>query len=308
MAKKMVNETHVEGRLYDHDLELKTSGDKSKNPGTTFIAGTINIATDEDCLNIVPVHFTYVTATTKTGKPNATFGTLQNIITGNYKTMMGSSKDEAVKLRVDSVIALNEFYSDNNGSTEPTLVSVKRNEGGFVHVTNELKEVEKDRNTFKCDIVINKVRRIEADEEKNITEKVIISGAVFDFRNSLMPVEFITTGVGAMDYFENLELPAFTQVWGNQISETVVRTYTEESAFGEPLVREVKSNRKDFLITGARKDTYEWDDESTITVNEINEAATNREIYLADVKRRYMEYKNGGATKPAIAATTEFNF
>lgn len=41
--------------------------------------------------------------------------------------------DRATKLRVDSAIGLNEFFSTRTGTEE--LVSVKRNEGGFVHVT-----------------------------------------------------------------------------------------------------------------------------------------------------------------------------
>ena len=81
---KLKNECHIEGYLYEHALEKKVSGEKSKNPGTEFISGTVSIATDEDILNIVPVHFTYVTALTASGKPNATFATLSNIIDGTY--------------------------------------------------------------------------------------------------------------------------------------------------------------------------------------------------------------------------------
>ena len=77
--KKMINATHIEGVLYQHDLELKTSGENSKNPGTEFIAGNIEIATDDAGINIVPVHFTYVTATTAKGKVNDTFNTLKKL-------------------------------------------------------------------------------------------------------------------------------------------------------------------------------------------------------------------------------------
>ena len=63
MKKTMINQTHIEGVLYEHALEAKVSGDTSKNPGTPFITGTISIATDDAMTNIVPVHFTYTTAT-----------------------------------------------------------------------------------------------------------------------------------------------------------------------------------------------------------------------------------------------------
>ena len=311
---KVKNETHIEGYLYEHNLEKKVSGEKSKNPGTEFISGTISIATDEDILNIVPIHFTYVTALTSSGKPNATFATLSNIVDGTYDTVMNSGKDNAAKIRVDSAIGLNEFYSDRNGQEE--LVSTKRNEGGFVHlVTDGLVDDVKNRNTFKCDMLITNVRHIDADEEKNLPEKAIVRGAIFDFRKSLLPVEFTAVNPGAINYFEGLDAsnsnPVFTQIWGRQVSETVVRTITEESAFGDPHVREVKSNRKDWVITGARPEPYEWDDESTLTAAEVNEAGKERELMLAALKQRQDEYKaskNTVTSKVTIPTNSSFNF
>lgn len=311
---KVKNECHIEGYLYEHNLEKKVSGEKSKNPGTEFISGTISIATDEDILNIVPIHFTYVTALTASGKPNATFATLSNIVDGTYDTVMNSGKDNAAKIRVDSAIGLNEFYSDRNGQEE--LVSTKRNEGGFVHlVTDGLVDDVKNRNTFKCDMLITNVRHIDADEEKNLPEKAIVRGAIFDFRKSLLPVEFTAVNPGAINYFEGLDAsnsnPVFTQIWGRQVSETVVRTITEESAFGDPHVREVKSNRKDWVITGARPEPYEWDDESTLTAAEVNEAGKERELMLAALKQRQDEYKaskNTVTSKVTIPTNSSFNF
>ena len=125
----------------------------------------MEIATDDELLNIVPVHYTYVTAITSTGKANASFSTLKNIVDGRYGSIMKDGKDKAVKLRIDSAIGLNEFYSDRNGTEE--LVSVKRNECGFMHIMNEpLNADEKARNQFKVDMVITGCTRKEADEER----------------------------------------------------------------------------------------------------------------------------------------------
>ena len=313
--KAMLNRTHIEGYLYEHALEKKVTGPNSKNPGTEFITGTISIATDEACLNVVPVHFTYTTAMTGSGKPNATFSTLENVINGTYKTCMADGKDVATKLRIDSAIGLNEFFSDRNGTEE--LVSAKRNEGGFVHVvTDGLAEDEKTRNTFECDILITNVRHVDADDDKNLPEKCIVKGAIFDFRKSLMPVEFTAVNPNAINYFEGLEAsssnPTFTKVWGRQVSETIVRTITEESAFGDASVREVKSSRKDWVITGAKAEPYDWDDESTLTAAEVNEAIKTRELTLAAMKARQDEYKASKGAQPAKASNTPaagaFNF
>ena len=310
MKKTMENVTHIEGILYEHNLESKVSGPNSKTPGTPFISGTISIATDDALTNIVQVHFTYVTPTTSKGSANATYTLLQNIIDGLVGTYMKDGADKAAKLRVDSAIGLNEFYSDRNGKSE--LVSTKRNEGGFVHLTNTLAEDEKVRNTFKCDMVITGVTHIDGDEEKKLPEKVIVKGAIFDFRKALLPVEFSATNPGAMAYYEGLGAsnsePVFTKVWGRQVSETIVREIREESAFGEDNVREVQTTRKDFVITGGAKDPYPSDDEEFLTAKELTDAMTQRQTYLATIKQRQDEYKAAKNASIAAPAPGGFNF
>lgn len=305
--RNVVNTTHIEGLLYEHDLQLRESGPNSKNPGTPFIMGNVQIATDEAMENIVTVHFTYVTATFGSGKVNATFDVLSDIISGKLANVMESGQDAAAKLRIDSAIGLNDFYTDRNGKEE--LVSAKRNEGGFVHTTASLNADEKTRNTFKCDMVITGTKRIDADEERKTPERLEVKGYIFDFRKALLPVTFSALNANAMDYFEGLEAtsknPVFTQVWGRQVSMVSVRQIVTESAFGDDEVREVTNTRRDFVITGAAKNPYVWDDEDAMTAAELTEKIAERETYLATVKQRNDEYKaqraQGGAASTATA-------
>ena len=309
MAKKMINQTHIEGALYQHDLTLKVTGENSKNPGTEFISGNIEIATDDAGINIVPVHFTYVTATTSKGTANATFNVLKNIIDRVYKTVMTDGAENATMLRIDSAIGLNEFYDRND-----QFVSIKRNEGGFVHVTPTIAEDERTRNTFDCDIIINNVTHVEGDEDKGTTDKAVVKGVIFNFRNDVMPVEFSAINPKAIDYFEGLGAsnsnPIFTRIKGRQISESIVRRVEEESAFGEPSIKEYKSTKKDFVITWAMPEPYVWDDDSTITARELTEALAAREITLAEIKKRNDEYKASQGKTPANTAPAPgvFNF
>lgn len=53
MKNRMINDIHVEGYLYEHNLEKRETGPNSKNPGTEYISGTIGIATDEAMNNVV---------------------------------------------------------------------------------------------------------------------------------------------------------------------------------------------------------------------------------------------------------------
>ena len=63
-------------------------------------------------------------------------------------------------------------------------------------------------------MLITNVRHIEADEERSLPEKAIVKGAIFDFRKSLLPVEFTAVNPGAISYFEGLDAsnsnPVFT--------------------------------------------------------------------------------------------------
>lgn len=310
--KKINNNVHIEGRLYESSLEKRVTSDKSKNPGTEYITGAISIATDNAMTNIVQVHYTYVTTTTSKGKPDTRWPVLQDIIDGKIKTVMRDGVDNANMLRIDCAIDLEEFYSDRNGTEE--LVSRKRNEGGFIHVTNQLTDDEKQRNTFDCDMIITSTRRIEANAERGLPEKMIIKGAIFNgFNNNyrLLPVEFSVLHPGAMNYFESLDAsntnPVFTRIKGNQISQTIVRRFTEESAFGEPSVREVTSSSKDYVVNWAQKEIYEWDDESTITVSEFKKYISDREITLANIKKRRDDYLASQAA-PAATKVGGFNF
>ena len=311
MKNVMENSTHIEGLVYESTLEMRVSGENSKNPGTEFIMGNLNIATDNDCTNIVPVHFTYVTATTSKGNANATFSVLKDIVDGKIGTVMANGVENAGKVRIDSAIGLNEFYSDRNGNEE--LVSVKRNEGGFVHTVAALNPDEKARNTFKADMLITSVTRIEADEEKGTKERATVRGCVFDFRKAVLPVEFSVTNARGIDYFEGLEAspksPVFTKVWGRQVSQTVTNKKVEESGWGEANVQESTSTRRDWVITGSNTEPYEWDSEDTITAKELTEAMANREVYLAGVKQRQDEYRASKASAPAATVSAGgFNF
>lgn len=304
MKSAFMNTVHLEGLLYEHNLTKKVTGQNSKNPGTEFITGTISIATDNEGINIVPIHYTYVTALTSKGKSNSNFTHLINIINGVYKTVVAAGADEATKLSIDTNIDLNEFYSDKNGKEE--LVSVKRNEGGFIHVVPTINEDESKRNAFRVDMIITSVIEHEADDEKNLPHKAILKGTIFqNYTKALLPTEFTITSESGIKFFMGQDInsknPYFIELRGSQISETITRKIEEESSFGDPYVREVTSTRKDFLVTSCGK-PQPWDDETTILASELTTKMAERETYLATIKQRQDEYKASKAAEAAAPA------
>ena len=286
--KKAINREHIEGYVYEHNLAIKTvQNTESKNYGKEFINGTLDIQTDEAGINVVTVTFTYVTEVTLKGTKNETYATLKNIIE-NGKTVLVDGKDAATMVRIDTALGLNDFYTSRNG--EETLVSVKKNDGGFVHATNKLGE-EATRNTFEFDMLINGTRLVEADEEKHIdTDELIVKTA------------------GGIKYFESLDASpsnlVFKRVWGKIESQTIVDRREEESAFGDAAVKEYTRTIREWVITGTAKETYEIDDEKNgITTDEIKTAMADREVYLADVKKRADEYQASKAANMSTTAT-----
>jgi hypothetical protein len=314
--KKMINSEKIEGRLYTHNLTIKQVQNKeSKNYGTDFISGTVDIATDEELLNVIQVHFTYVTETTSSGKVNQTYVNLKKIIEG-AKTVVSDGPEEAMKLKIDTALALNDFYN-NNGD----LVSTKVNEGGFVTILNGELSPEEERNTFTVDMLITSVIRTEADPEKNIEKDYLtVKGAIFNFRNNLLPVDFKVTNEQGMEYFESLDAsqsnPVFTKLWGKIKSANIVNEVKEDTAFGEAAVRTYTKKVKEWVITGSAKEPYDFGDESVLTADELTKAMQDRELLLADTKKRNEEYKNNKSTenKQPVAApakqvvTQTFNF
>lgn len=309
--RKNINTEHIEGRVYQHELSLKKVQNKeSENYGKEFISGTLDIATDEEGLNVLTTHYTYVTETTKAGKKNATFAALKKIM-DEGKTWIEDGKDNATKVKIDTALALNDFYVQDDA-----LVSAKRNEGGFVTIVDKLCDFS-ERNTFSADIVITNVNRVEADEEKGIEKDyVVVRGAIFNFRNELLPVEYIVKNDAGMNYFENLEAspsnPIYTKVWGKIISETSVTTKTEESAWGDAAVKTYEKKTKEWVVTGTAKVPYDFGDPEVMTTEELTKAMQDREVYLAEVKKKSDEYKAqkaaGNTTSAPVAAKGGFNF
>lgn len=287
--RRIVNREHVEGILFQHDLEVKTvQNETSANYGKEFISGTVEVSVDEEGLNVIPVHFTYVTETTNSGKKNSTYTALKRIIDED-RTIVSVGKDEAFKVRIDTALALNDFYSNDQ------LVSVKTNEGGFLSIVNTLCN-EKERNTWEADMIITGCNIIEADPEKNIDEDYMqVKGAIFNFRNELLPMDFILRNKDGFKHFEDMEAspsdPTFTKVWGRINCLTKTTTVEEETAFGEAAVRTYERKVKEWEITGTPKViSYDFGGED-LTAEELTKAMQDREIKLADIKKRSDEYK-----------------
>lgn len=297
------NEEKISGYVYStgsnfNQLSERVSGENSKNPGTKYIAGDLDVAVDEAGLNVVTVHFRYVGENTSKGKVNLTYIALKKIIDNPDKTWIIGGKDNAIKVSINKVtLAANDFI----GSDGTSVVAI-RNEGGFVSIVDEL-DPEVERNTFMADILVTKVTRIEADPERNIEEDYdTVSGAIFGNGATpvLIPVSFVVRNAGGIKHFESLDAsggnPVFTKVWGRVNCMTKKVEKVEESAFGEASVQTYERKQREYLITGTSKVPYDFGDPDVLTIEDVNKMTQDRQIMLAEVKKRYEDRKTAKAS------------
>lgn len=308
MARKNKNSEQIIGRIYSHNLSVRTVENKSsENYGKEFINGTLDVATDDAGLNIIQVHYSYVTPTTKQGKGNASFNALKQIIDSG-KTILNDGLDQATCVRLTPSIALNDFYPQ--GGDE--LVSTPRHEGGFVTILRSPAEMPaegQDRNKFECDVLITNVEHVEKDEERGIDEDFVrLKGCIFNFRNDILPMSFVVRHPGAMKYFEDADItpstPMYTGVRGIIENRSTKIERHVESAFGEDAVDVVERRIRNWVINHAIKVPYAFGDEDVLTPADIAKAMENRNVMLAEVKQRSNEYYNNRAAAPTQAPST----
>lgn len=288
------NTEKIEGYVYStgsnfNQLSERVTGENSKNPGTKYIAGDLDVAVDDTGLNVITIHYTYVTETYKSGQTNNTYTALKRIIDNPDKTWVNGGKDNAFKVQCTGTsIALNDFIAGDGSK-----VAAIRNENGFCSIVNELGP-ETERNTFSADMLITKVTHIDADPEKNIAEDfTTVSGDIFGYGPVLLPVSFVVRNKMGMNYFENLDAtpskPVFTKVWGRINCMTIKTERTEESAFGEAAVQTYERKSREYVITGTAKVPYDFGDEQVLTTADVNKMTQDRQVMLAEIEKRHNE-------------------
>ena len=294
--RKTVNEVHIIGRLYSADLkEAVVQNTASTVYGKEYINGTINIATDDKGLNVVPITFAFVTSTTKSGKPNTTYSNLKRILEEdeNIKTVAKDGIENATIVEVSrSALTIDDRYV----VASKEFKTYTSNSGGFVTFKspNDLPAAEEMRNSFDADMVITGFRRVPENPEREIKEHGIVHGAIFSFNESMLPIDFKVTSDSGMDYFEGLGVsnsnPIFTKVHGMIVNNRIVVETTEQTAFGAPIVTTTTKTTRDWIITSVIETPYEFGAENVLTAAELTAKMQDREVHLAKVKSDAEEY------------------
>lgn len=266
---KKYNALDMKGRLYNFALEHR---DTKKGDAIT---GNVMLEVD-DKGTVVTLRF-FANAVTNAGKANRTYGILEDMIAGNYRTVVDDG-DEASWIGCTGQIDVSYFKGRDN-----ELARSQKLRGGFLNANNE----KKYANKWKLDYLIVNVEEIEADPEKGLDGYVRTTGyLVDDYNQRLMEVQFQARSAGAMEYILSLspsyDMPHFVSTWGSivKMSRLVVR----KNAFGDDETDEYDSFQ--WVITGMNPEPYLFGDDAVLTEAEYTEMkaalAEHKEEKMAD--------------------------
>ena len=306
MAKNnWINEVLIEGYVYNiggnGKLFTGVTGPDSKRPNTEYISGTLNIAVDEEGINIVPVRFNFVTEYWNSGKQNSSWAILQDVMKGGC-TWQENGKDNAMRVRLACSVGVNDFLGRDGNMVEAKVVNCS-----FAHPANF--EFSDKRNDFKIDMLIAATALQEVEGGENYMN---VRGYTFDYRGGLVPVTLTMRDPAGIQYFENQDIsnanPLLTQVWGKIISTTRKVEKEIESAFGGPTVEVTTQTLRAWDIIGCIPEPYPFDDESTLTREELKIKLQERENQKAEAKKHQEERQNNNSSGFPVnntAKTTE---
>ena len=301
MAKaSYVNSVNVRGYVFSHTLQERISNSE-RNKGAKYISGIVNVATDDDAVNVIPVNF-FVMEKTKAGNDNTTFQNLKRIMEYENNTYEEVGVD-AERVRIDGSIDVNDFYGRDG-----QLVSGKRVRGSFLHFLNSTEAISTERmpaTSFEADVLLQAAIPRESNDG---SEYLSLQGFAFNYRGDLLPVTFSISGKDGMNYFLGEDVsasnPYFGKVWGDIRSTVVVSESVQDdskAAFGAPVVQETTRTFRTWEVVGANQN--EGMQDYTITQEELERGVAERQQRLAALQQR--QGGNGNATFPQTQAAPQ---
>lgn len=269
------NGIEMKGRLYDYALESRDT-DKGE-----AIMGTVTLQVD-DKGTLATVRF-YASPKYGSGKPNRTYNILDEMIAGNYLTVVNDG-DEADWLAVTGKVDVNYFVGRNGAKTIDDLASAQQIRGLFINANNK----REYQNKWKVDVLITGVAEVEANPEKGYDRYVNVSGYIVDdYNERLLNIHFDARKEAAINYMLGLTVstkePVFTSAWGQLLKVSTKKVNKNVFGAGEDDdVRETENTR--WVVTGMGE-PYNFGDEADMSVETYEEYRKN----LNDFKQKKLD-------------------
>ena len=277
---KSYNAIDMKGRLYDYNLEARDT-DKGE-----VIVGTVTLEVDEKGTQAT-IRF-YARPKYNSGKTNRTYTVLDEIMAGNYKTVVTHGED-ADWLGATGNIDVSYFIGREGAKTPEEMNSGMQLRGGFLNANNK----KEYANKWKLDLLITGVTEVEADPERGFDRYARVNGYCVDSYNErVMNVAFDARTDAAINYVLGLTCsakePVFFPAWGCLLKVGTRRV--QKNVFGDGGDDVVESERTRWVLTGLGEQ-YNFGDEADMSVEDYETYRKN----LADHKAERFAAQNEDA-------------
>ena len=293
--KQAENLCSIQGILSEVNLR-EDIGKESKKPyimGEIKVKTTANIGNREVELEI-PVRV-FANQYKKDGGLNPAFESIKKV---NDMISIAACGDESKADRVsfdNASIQMNEFYGRND-----QLVSYPTIRGTFV------KKVKNDgytpKATFSNVIVIGGMKE-ETDKNGDLTGRLVVKGILPQWGNKVDVVDYVVESEAAIKHISTYWQKGDTvRITGIVNFSSIVETETIEMGFGEPQIKHRTKSINELVITAGSQGAL--DQEFAYDTDEISDALTKRQAYLAELKN------NAGKKAEVVtkSTTTDFGF
>lgn len=288
--RQATSKLSVEGILAESTLEEVTKD------GKTSIRGNVVIQTTPE--NQITVNV-FINKLTNAGTENKAYKGIETVM-NNYKSIAEVGIDEATKVRITGGQVEPNTYYDNQGM-EHSNVRYRSNFFSSLKATEEL-EPKAD---FEIEMYINSIVPEIKDEEE--TGRVIVNGIV-PLYSGCEVIKLIATneeidGLNWAEAISDSYEPGQTGRFYGKIVNEKIPVVKKIPMLGGAVREEVSYKYNNgLLITGA-SNPYDEEDPNAYSLDAIKKGMAERELALAEKKKKAME-KNNSNSGVAKAAST----
>ena len=288
--KQALNKLNIVGKLLDKTFNEGMTSTGKKYERANLTVRVTQMVDNREETSEIPVAM-FATPFTNGGSPNPAYENIQRLKTMHSVQDVGEAEADTIAM-TSAELQENNFVSRNSGQ----LINTWQIRNSFVNVNKKAKDIA----SFNIDVFIMDMHD-EVDSEGDPTGRLIIKGGIVQWGGRLDVVNFIVESPEKVDYVqrswninETVKIggrirytskeenrPAATSSWGEELPETTTRT-----------VREL-------IVTTGNDSAY--DEDFSYDPADIKKAFNVRK---ANLEQLQINAKNGGSSKPAVAAPT----
>ena len=289
--RQATSKLSVEGILAESTLEEVTKD------GKTSIRGNVVIQTTPE--NQITVNV-FINKLTNAGTENKAYKGIETVM-NNYKSIAEVGVDEATKVRITGGQVEPNTYYDNQGM-EHSNVRYRSNFFSSLKATEEL-EPKAD---FEIEMYINSIVPEIKDEEE--TGRVIVNGIV-PLYSGCEVIKLIATneeidGLNWAEAISDSYEPGQTGRFYGKIVNEKIPVVKKIPMLGGAVREEVSYKYNNgLLITGA-SNPYDEEDPNAYSLDAIKKGMAERELALAEKKKKAMEKSNSNSGVAKAASTS----